>query len=383
MTRTVCVVVASRANYGRIKTVLKAIDDHPDLTLKIVLEASALLYSYGEIQHIMETDGLEISATSYNIVAGENPVTMAKSTGLAVMELAGLFDNLKPDVVLTVADRFETIATAIAASYMNIPVAHTQGGELTGSIDESVRHAITKLSHIHFPSNTIAGKRLRQLGENPEAIHVTGCPAIDIVREQADQPETNLFKKYGGTGDQLTWDDPFIVVLQHPVTTEYVAGSSPIGATISAVSEVAMPTVWMWPNIDAGSGEIAKELRQFQSQERDFPVHFYRNLSPEDYVGLLKQAKCLVGNSSSGIRECAILGTPVVNIGTRQAQRDRAQNVVDVDNDAAQIAAAIKRQVEHGKYAPDNLYGDGYAAARIADILSNCDLSIRKEFFSV
>ena len=148
--RTVCVVVNSRANYGRIKSVLAAIRARPDLELQLILGASALLYRFGNVRQIIEADGFTPAATVYTIVEGETPTTMAKSTGLAILELATLFENLKPDIVLTVADRFETMATAVAASYMNIPLAHTQGGEVTGSIDESVRHAVTKLAHLHL-----------------------------------------------------------------------------------------------------------------------------------------------------------------------------------------------------------------------------------------
>jgi len=380
MRRTICVIVASRANYGRIKTVLSAIDEHPSLELKIILEASALLYSYGDIEKIMEAEGFEISAKSYNIIAGENLVTMAKSTGLAVMELSNIFDTIKPDVVLTVADRFETLATAVAASYMNIPVAHTQGGELTGSIDESVRHAITKLSHIHFPANQDAADIVVQMGEDPSKVFVTGCPAIDVVRQAIDGPEVDLFQKYGGTGDKLNWCEPFIVVLQHPVTTEYGSGMSFISSTINAVTKVGIQTVWLWPNIDAGSADIAKAMRSLQARKRDFPMHFYRNFSPEDYVHLLNKTSCLVGNSSSGIREGAILGTPVVNIGTRQSNRSRGINVIDADYDEDAIYKAIKTHLKHGRYTSDPIYGDGRSAQRIAAILATCDLKIEKEF---
>ena len=374
-------IVASRANYGRIKTVLQAIDNHDNLELQLIVEASALLYKYGNVIETIEQDGLKVTATAYSIVDGENLVTMAKSTGLAVMELSTLFDQLKPDVVLTVADRFETMATAVAASYMNIPVAHTQGGELTGSIDENVRHAITKLSHIHFPSNEEAAKVLYQLGENPEKVFVTGCPAIDLAANAASEEPPNLFEAYGGTGDPLNWDKPFMVVLQHPVTTEYPHGADQIEETLQAACQVGMQTVWMWPNIDAGTDAIAKRLRMFQIQDKDFPVHFYRNFRPEDYVHLINRSACLVGNSSSGIREGAYLGTPVVNIGTRQSHRQRADNVIDVSYDRDKIYKAIMQQLKHGKYESDNMYGDGAAGERIANTLGTCELSITKKFF--
>jgi len=219
--RKICVVVNSRANYGRIKSFLQAVQRHEKLELQLIVGASALLYRFGSAIDIIRNDGFEPVSVVYSIVEGETPSTMAKSTGMGILELATQFENLKPDVVLTVADRFETLATAVAASYMNIPLAHTQGGELTGSIDESVRHAITKLAHIHFPATQQAGKILQQMGEDPASIFVTGCPAMDLVVEACKQNCDNLFKKYGGTGKSLDWEEPFIIVLQHPVTTEY------------------------------------------------------------------------------------------------------------------------------------------------------------------
>jgi len=181
--RNICVVVASRANYGRIKSVMHHIQEHPDLELQLVVGASALLYRYGMVIDVMIRDGFEPSAKVYFVLEGENPTTMAKSTGLAIIELSTIFERLKPDIVLTVADRYETIATAIAASYMNIPVAHTQGGEITGSIDESVRHAITKLAHLHFPATDKAAERLIKMGEDPRTVHVTGCPSLDLLMD--------------------------------------------------------------------------------------------------------------------------------------------------------------------------------------------------------
>ena len=177
--RKVCIVVNSRANYGRIRSVMQAVQAHPELELQLILGASALLYRFGNVAELVMDDGFQPVATVYSIVEGETPTTMAKSTGMAIMELATQFENIKPDLVLTVADRFETLATAVASSYMNIPVAHTQGGEVTGSIDESVRHAVTKLSHIHFPATELAAENLIRMGEAPDTVHCTGCPSID------------------------------------------------------------------------------------------------------------------------------------------------------------------------------------------------------------
>lgn len=381
--RKICIVVASRANYGRIKSVMRAVQKHPDLTLQVVASASALLYRFGNVVDVMRADGFTPDATCNMIVEGNSPASMSKSTGLGILDLTTVFDTLKPDIVLTVADRYETLATAVAASYLNIPLAHTQGGELTGSIDDSVRHAITKLAHIHLTTNDDSAAVIRQMGEHPERIHVCGCPAIDLAAEVRADAEKDLFAEYGGSGDRLDWNKPFLVVLQHPVTTEFGHGREQILETIEAVKRIAMQTVWLWPNVDAGTDDISKALREFQAHHTDVPVHFFRNFSPEDYVRLIDRSACLIGNSSSGIREGAFLGVPVVNIGTRQNARQRAGNVIDVDYDAGAIESAIRTQLEHGRYPQDSLYGNGRAGERIAALLATVPLSIKKEFVRV
>ena len=206
--RKICVVVASRANYGRIKSVLKAIDEHPQLQLQLVVSASALLERFGKVVNIIERDGFKIEAKVYIVIEGETPTTMAKSTGLAIVELSTIFENLKPDIVLTVADRYETMATAIAASYMNIPLAHTQGGEVTGSIDESVRHAVTKLAHVHFPSTELSRQRLIKMGEAPENVYLTGCPSLDIINDLDFSMDSDFFEKYTGVGARIDFNAP-------------------------------------------------------------------------------------------------------------------------------------------------------------------------------
>lgn len=379
--KRVCVVVNSRANYGRIKSFLTAAQQHPDLELQLIVGASALLYRFGSVIDKITEDGFEPVSVVYSIVEGENPTTMAKSTGLGILELSTQFENLKPDVVLTVADRFETLATAVAASYMNIPLAHTQGGELTGSIDESVRHAITKLAHIHFPATERAAKILEKMGEDPATIFVTGCPAIDLAANTCDNSCDNLFLKYGGVGQRLEWDKPYLVVLQHPVTTEYKEAFEQTNQTLEAVERTGMQTVWFWPNVDAGSDAVSKALREFIAQTRSAPFYFYRGFSPEDYVHLINRCVCIVGNSSSGIREGSYLGTPCVNIGSRQNQRERGENVVDVNHSTDAIYNAIMAQVEHGKFKSSSLYGDGHAGQKMADILAETNINIKKRFY--
>jgi UDP-hydrolysing UDP-N-acetyl-D-glucosamine 2-epimerase len=376
--RKICVVVNSRANYGRIKSVLKAVQAHPDLELQLIVGASALLYRFGNVRQIIEADGFTPNATVYTIVEGETPTTMAKSTGLAIIELATLFENLKPDVVLTVADRFETIATAIAASYMNIAVAHTQGGEVTGSIDESVRHAVTKLAHLHFPATTLAAQNLIRMGESPATVHCLGCPSIDAIAHLHLTLPADIFTRYLGVGAAIAPDEPYLVVLQHPVTTEYGQGLDQINETLKAVTALDVQTVWLWPNVDAGSDDVSKGLRMWRERYNPRKLHYYRNFSVEDWARLIHNAACVIGNSSSALREGAFLGVPAVNVGTRQQGREHAPNIVHVGYDARAIEAAARRQIAHGRYERSMLFGDGFAGKRIADVLASAEISIQK-----
>jgi UDP-hydrolysing UDP-N-acetyl-D-glucosamine 2-epimerase len=379
--RKVCVVVNSRANYGRIKSFLRAAQDHPALQLQLVVGASALLYRFGAAIDVMQQDGFKPDAIVHSIVEGETPATMAKSVGLATIELATHFQSLKPDVVLTVADRFETIATAIAASYMNIPVAHTQGGEVTGSIDESVRHAISKLSHLHFPATERAKEFLIRMGEQPDTVYLTGCPSIDLLVEMDLSLPEDIFERYQGVGARLERNKSYIVVLQHPVTIEYGDGLRQINETIEAVDRLGlrgMQIVWLWPNADAGSDDVAKGLRMFRERRNPDYLALIRNFAVEDYARLLNGAVCIVGNSSSGLREGAFLGTPCVNIGSRQRNRERAQNVIDVPHQADAIYAAVEGQISRGRYPRSFLFGDGHAGLRIADILADAPLKLDK-----
>ncbi len=376
--RRVCIVVNNRANYGRIKSVLQAVKDHPDLELQLIVGASALLYRFGKVVDLIRQDGFEPSANIYSIVEGENPTTMAKSTGMAIMDLASQFENLKPDVVLTVADRFETMATAVAASYMNIPLAHTQGGEVTGSIDESVRHAITKLAHIHFPATEGAAEILRKMGEDPASVHMTGCPSIDLIADADLGLPDDLFTANLGVGAEIDPHAPYLVVLQHPVTTEYGRGFEQIRETLKAVVALDMQVAWLWPNVDAGSDDVSKGLRMHREQQGDGRLHFYRNFPPLDYARLINNAACVVGNSSSGLREGAWMGTPVVNIGTRQQGREHGPNVRHAGHDAVAIERTIREQIAHGRYPRSMMFGDGRAGERIAGHLAEATFTIQK-----
>lgn len=377
--RKVCIVVNSRANYARIKSVALAVERHPDLTLQLVVGASALLDRFGRVLDVIHGDGLKEDAIAYMALEGDTPANMVKSTAIGMIELATLFEHMKPHIVLTVADRYETLATAVAASYMNIPLAHTQGGEETGSIDESVRHAITKLAHIHFPATQKAREVVLRMGEEPGRVFLTGCPAMDLIPTVTDRRlDDGFFERNRGVGKVIDPSRPFLVVLQHPVTTEYGEAYQQIDHTLRAVINLGMQCVWLWPNIDAGTDQISKRLRQFRESGSPHPIFFAKNFSAEDYIRLIDNCACLVGNSSSAIREGSFLGVPAVNIGTRQAGREHGPNVRHAPHDAAEIERAVRAQIEHGKYPPCQLYGDGRAGERIAQHLATVDLDIRK-----
>jgi len=377
--RKVCSVIGSRANYSSIKSALRAIQNHPDLELQVVVTASAVLDRYGSVATLIEEDGFVPDASIFSLIEGETPVTMAKSTALGLLELPTVFSQLKPDVVITVGDRFETMATTLAAVYMNIRLAHTMGGEVSGTVDESIRHAITKFAHIHFPACSDAYERILKLGELEETVHNVGCPRMDLVREYLDSSEIDESELFDdGVGSRFDLREPFLMLSQHPVTTEFGAGESQIQASLEAVEELGMPAIALWPNPDAGSEDIARGMRKYREKYRDSKIHFFKNLPIHLYVKLMQRTACLIGNSSSGIREGAFIGTPVVNVGTRQHARQRGANVIDVSNHKDSIVNAVRQHLTHGAYLQDPIYGDGYAGDRIATVLAGSMPMIQK-----
>ncbi|MFN9110918.1 MAG: UDP-N-acetylglucosamine 2-epimerase [Bacteroidota bacterium] len=379
--RKIAVVVTARPSYSRIKTALKAIQEHPELELQLIVAASALLDRYGTAVNYMEKDGFQIHSKVYNVLEGESPMSMAKTTGLGIIELSTVFNNLNPDLIITIADRYETMSTAIAASYMNIPLIHIQGGEVTGNIDEKVRHAITKLSDVHLVASDDAAERVIKMGENPESVFVTGCPSIDLAEEIFPNTELNFnpFSKYGGVGKEMDISNGYIVVMQHPVTTEFKASRKQINETLQAIKSLQMPTFFFWPNVDAGADGTSNGIRSFRELEKPEHIHFFKNMEPSDFLRLLYNSKCLIGNSSVGIRECAYLGVPVVNIGTRQNGRARGKNVIDVDYNTEAITAAVRRQISNGRYEKDTIYGAGNAGKKITDVLVHIQPNIDKK----
>lgn len=375
-------VLTTRGNYAKMKSVIEGIEADGTLELQLVLGGMVVLEKYGRISSMLEQQGRQPARTINFVVEGENLATMAKSSGLAMMEFSIAFEDLKPDVVIVIADRFECLPIAMSAAYMNIAVAHVEGGEVTGSIDESIRHAITKLAQLHFPASEEAARRIEKMGEDPASIHVVGASSMDVLRclDLNDLQPVREYQKEYGLGPLIDLQaKKYLVVIQHPVTTEYEENLAHMAETIAALDELDMPTVWVMPNMDAGSDGINKAIRKYREREKSTRTHFFKSLPIEYYGPLLKNALCILGNSSSGIREAAFLGTPSVNIGTRQDGRQRGKNVVDVAYDRAQIVEAAKQQIARRAYEPDSLYGDGYAAEKIIHVLKTAPLTVQKK----
>jgi len=377
--RRICVVITARPSYSRIRTALEAIDAHPDLELQLVVGASALLDRFGSVVDRIEADGFRIEERVVMVLDGESPLAMAKTTGVGIIELSGVFDRLAPDAVVTVADRYETLSTATAAAYLGIPLVHVQGGEVTGSIDERVRHAITKLADLHLPSTELARERIIRMGEDPERVVVTGCPSIDLALRVRDGevPTFDPYERYVGVGGRPDLSDGYLVVMQHPVTDEHRDARDQVRATLEAVEATGMPALWFWPNVDAGSDGISTGIREFRELGRAGRLHFFKNMSPLDFLRIAIDSRAIVGNSSVALRECSSLGVPAVNIGSRQRGRERGRNVIDVAHDRDAIEQAIGRAVALPR-AGEALYGDGRAGVRIAEALATLPLTTAK-----
>lgn len=378
--RTVCIPIATRGNHAKTTSVVAAMDARDDLRAVTVLTGGIALPRFGDHGAVMAAQGRPADRTVHYLVEGETPIAMAKSAGLATIELAACFAETKPDIVFVIADRYEALSFAQAAVCLNIPIAHLEGGEISGSIDERLRHAITKLAHIHLVASAEAAGRLHRMGEAPETVHVVGTPSFDLVAAMDLDDTGPLAAALQARGHGATVDParPFVLVSLMPDIIDLTGGQALVEETGQAVLELGLPAVWLAPNMDAGADVIGGALRDFRERHPAAPIRFVPSLPFEAYARALARAACFLGNSSSGIREGAFLGTPVVNIGTRQTDRRRGRNVLDCGHDRAAIVAAARRQMGHGRYPSDPLYGDGTAGARIAQILATAPLGLDK-----
>lgn len=362
--RRVCVVLVDRANYGRLHPVMRAIKNDSDLELTTLCAGTMLLERFGQAEKIVEADGFSVDARVFMELEGSTPSTMAKSVGLGIIEFTTQFQRLRPDVVLLIGDRYEALAAAISAAYMNIPIAHIQGGEVSGSIDESARHAITKFAHLHFPSTERAAQYILRMGERKDCVFNVGCPSGDYIAALDTNLPRELFAR-AGVGASINPEDPFLLVIYHPVTTRYGSERKQAEQLIDALDDLQLPTVWLWPNIDAGSDDISKALRVYREHHSSTWLHLVKNLDPVTFQKVLKKAACAVGNSSSFIRDSTFSGTPIVLVGERQTGREHGENLVTVKPMSADIVGAVRAQLDHGRYPPSTLYGDGHSSAKI------------------
>ena len=378
----VCVAIFSRANYGSIKSVLDELKKNKKFKLQILTGGSANVDKFGFISKSIIKDHFNISSDIHFFVDGDKPISMVKTTALGMIETSSVLENLKPDIVLTIGDRYETMATVISASYMNIPVAHTMGGEVSGTIDESVRHAITKLSHIHFPATAKAKRNIIKMGEDTNYVFNVGCPRIDLVKKSLNKEIVNFDKKVfaNGVGESFDLNKRFLTVMQYPVTTEYKDSSEQILETLKGIYRFNLPILFFWPNPDSGTDKIAKKIRQWREKGLAKKTWFTKNLDHELFFHILNKTACLIGNTSSAIREGSFIGVPAVSVGTRQNSRERGKNIINATNDAEDIFKKISIQLKKNrKTLKSNLYGDGNSSKKIVKILEKTKIKIQKK----
>ena len=376
--RKILFVTERRADYSRFKPIIDKIQEDPELDYDLVVTGIHLLEKYGKTVDFIEKDGIKISSVipMFDEDHEDSGSAMARATGRFLERITHELERLQPDIVLAGFDIGANFAVGVAAAHMNIPVGHVQGGEVSGSIDESLRHALSKFAHFHFPANDDAAQRLARMGENPKYIFTVGCPSLDAL---LNAPEIKKEKLEELTG--LNLSEKFLIIIQHTVTTEAEEVPEHIKATLNAVKAVGIPALLLYPNNDAGADAIITAIEGTN-------IRRTRTLSIEEYGNLLRHASALVGNSSSGIHETASFKVPTVNIGDRQAGRLRPENVIDVSNNEGEIRKGIEKALYNEAFLENvknckNLYGDGKSSEKIVKILKEIPLSkelIKKNF---
>ena len=364
--RKIAVVLIDRANYGRLKPVMREMQKRPEIEMQVVCSGTMMLERFGYASNLVEADGFRIDETVYMELEGSVPNTMAQSLGLGILQFANTFQRLKPDFVLVIGDRYEALSAAIAAAYQNICLIHLQGGEVTGSIDESTRHAITKMAHYHFPATKRAGDYIIGMGEVPGTVFTIGCPSADVVAQSLKNiPEDKLNRI--GVGKHIDFEKPYLLVIFHPITTEFGRAEKQMEELLCAVTGMGMQTLMLWPNIDAGADGVSQAIRIFRENNHVFPLHVYKNFEPEVYIPILAQTHCAVGNSSSFVRDASYLGTPIVLVGSRQDGREWCEAVKRVEPERNEILKALQEQSANGRYKVSTLYGTPGVSKRIVD----------------
>ena len=368
--RKILVTTGTRAEYGILRSLLKEIKRSKKLKLFLIVTGSHLSKKHGYTIKDIKKDHFKIS---YKIpmITNDNKTDVVKGLGFSIVKFATVFNKIKPDFNLVLGDRDEMLASSIVAYHMNIPNAHIHGGDVSGGIDEYTRHAITKISNIHFVATEKSRKRVLKMGENPKYVFVTGSPSIDELLQENFTDKKTLMKKYN-----VKLDNHTIILLQHPVTTQNEYAEKQIKTTLKAITQIGYETIAISPNADPGNSKIFKQLN-FLSKKYNF-VNFYASLPREDYLGLLKYSGVLVGNSSSGLIEGSYFGIPVINIGSRQIGREKAKNVIDVTND---VSDTIKRKLlsatnsKKHRYPRSYIYGKGNSSKKIVKYLETIKIS--------
>lgn len=381
MKRTIAVVTSSRADYSHLYWPLKDLAAHPDIDLKLIVLAAHLSPAFGNTVDEIERDGFNIASRIECLLNSDTDVGMAKTLGLAVLGLTDVLAQMRPDLLLLIADRYEMLAPASVALTLRIPVAHIEGGEVSeGAIDDAVRNALTKMAHIHFTSTDTARARVISMGEEPWRVHRAGAPSLDHITRSELLTRSQLERAL-----KIKLKDSSIVVAYHPVTLLQNT-TEEADALFAALAKVDGQILFCYPNADAGSHHLMQRTREFIRQHTD--AHVFVNLGAVTYWSLLKQAGLLLGNSSSGIMEAASFALPVVNVGLRQYGRERAPNILDadphVDSILGKITIAQSPAFRESLHGMPNPYGDGHAAERIVDVLTSVPLAglLRKRAFS-
>ena len=375
--RKICIPISTRGNYGKLKSTLREIKQDKKLKLQIVLAGSILLKSYGDFKALIKEDGFEVSAELPFLLDGDSNEVISISAGIAQIEFSRVLERLKPDIVFITADRFESLVFAQTALCMNCFIAHLEGGEISGSIDERIRHAITKLAHLHFVSNKESAERVKLLGENEKNIIISGNPSIDIINNLNLQNLDDLKIFFKNKKIELDFEKSYLVISQHPVVTEVSYFLDQIKITYESIKNFDMQKIWILPNLDAGYASAANFLSKIP--EKNKTIFILSSLPLGLYASLIKNSSCLIGNSSSGIRESSYLGVPSINIGNRQIGRLKNENTKDSTHNVNKISELIQYQLNHGSYKPSFIYGNGKSGKVIKDHLSNCELILEKE----
>jgi len=368
MKRRICFVLTTRGNYGKVKSTMTVLQKESSCQLQIIIGGPLVQERYGDYKNIIEDDGFKIDASISYLDNGETLLNMLVSAGNCTTEIGKSILALNPDVVVVVADRYEALSISQAALCLNFPIAHIEGGEVSGTIDDKIRNAISQLAEIHFPSNNDAAKNLYKMGINEQQTHVVGTPSLDLLNELdlKNLDPVQVFLNMNGKYDEIDLSKKYLVVSQHPVVTEYQQSHEQYSVTAKALVKLGVPIIWVLPNVDAGANEALKVIDEYYKENSFTNIRTIGSMPFELYASLLLNSICLVGNTSSGLREGAFLGVPVVNIGTRQSGRLRGDNAIDVVNDESEILNAIKQQIEHGQYSSNSIYGSGNSGKLIA-----------------